>query len=196
MRQSSFAPLSCSVPCRLGRARSLGRASPRYRSQSRSLPGRNVRRAAWPRRHPDAGRSRRAGRPAAGPQPCATVLRSLHEEHAPAAHRSRGAGSPRHLQSRPRGRRRGSRAHREPTADAVRNVHLASSVPADETRTHTVSAKDLTSVAWISVIEFRYARRLHLARKARQRVPRSTGRHDAHRRQIAKAPRQEAGAPS
>jgi hypothetical protein len=45
----------------------------------------------------------------------------------------------------------------EPTADAVRNVHLASSVPADESRTRTVSVKDLTSVAWISVIELRYA---------------------------------------
>jgi hypothetical protein len=44
-----------------------------------------------------------------------------------------------------------------PTADAVRNVHLASSVPADQTRTRTVSVKDLTSVAWISVIELRYA---------------------------------------
>jgi hypothetical protein len=30
-------------------------------------------------------------------------------------------------------------------------------VPADETRTRTVSVKDLTSVAWISVIELRYA---------------------------------------
>jgi hypothetical protein len=45
----------------------------------------------------------------------------------------------------------------EPTADAVRNIHLASSVPADESRTRTVSVKDLTSVAWISVIELRYA---------------------------------------
>ena len=45
----------------------------------------------------------------------------------------------------------------EPTADAVRNVHLANSVPADESRTRTVSVKDLTSVAWISVIELRYA---------------------------------------
>jgi hypothetical protein len=45
----------------------------------------------------------------------------------------------------------------EPTADAVRNVHLASSVPADETRMRTVSVKDLTSVAWISVLELRYA---------------------------------------
>ncbi len=45
----------------------------------------------------------------------------------------------------------------EPTADAVRNVHLASSVPADESRTRTLSVKDLTSVAWISVIELRYA---------------------------------------
>jgi hypothetical protein len=45
----------------------------------------------------------------------------------------------------------------EPTADAVRNVHLASSVPADESRTRTVSVKDITSVAWISVIELRYA---------------------------------------
>jgi hypothetical protein len=45
----------------------------------------------------------------------------------------------------------------QPTADAVRNVHLASSVPADETRMRTVSVHDLTSVAWISVIELRYA---------------------------------------
>jgi len=44
-----------------------------------------------------------------------------------------------------------------PTADAVRNVRLASSVPADETRTRTVSVNELTSVAWISVIELRYA---------------------------------------
>lgn len=45
----------------------------------------------------------------------------------------------------------------QPTADAVRNVHLVSSVPADQTRMRTVSAHDLTSVAWISVIELRYA---------------------------------------
>jgi hypothetical protein len=45
----------------------------------------------------------------------------------------------------------------KPTADAVRNVRVVSSVPADETRTRTVSVKDLTSVAWISVIELRYA---------------------------------------
>jgi hypothetical protein len=45
----------------------------------------------------------------------------------------------------------------EPTADAVRNVHMVSSVPAEQTRTRTVSAHDLTSVAWISVIELRYA---------------------------------------
>lgn len=45
----------------------------------------------------------------------------------------------------------------EQTADAVRNVHLASSVPADESRTNTVSVKDLTSVSWISVIELRYS---------------------------------------
>ncbi|HEY3988076.1 MAG TPA: hypothetical protein VGM02_02175 [Acidobacteriaceae bacterium] len=44
-----------------------------------------------------------------------------------------------------------------PTADAVRNVHLVSSVPADESRTRTVSVNNLTSVAWISVIELRYA---------------------------------------
>lgn len=43
------------------------------------------------------------------------------------------------------------------TADAVRNVHLESSVPADETRTRMVSVDELTSVAWISVIELRYA---------------------------------------
>ena len=45
----------------------------------------------------------------------------------------------------------------EPTADTVRNVHLASSVPAEQSRTRTVSVNDLTSVAWISVIELRYA---------------------------------------
>lgn len=45
----------------------------------------------------------------------------------------------------------------EPTADAMRSVHLVSSVPADQTRMRTVSVKDLTSVAWISVIELRYA---------------------------------------
>ena len=45
----------------------------------------------------------------------------------------------------------------EPTADAMRNVQLGNWVPADETRTRTVSVKDLTSVAWISVIELRYA---------------------------------------
>jgi hypothetical protein len=52
---------------------------------------------------------------------------------------------------------RGAVLTSEPTADAVRNVHLASSVPADETRMRTVSVKDLTSVAWISVLELRYA---------------------------------------
>jgi hypothetical protein len=45
----------------------------------------------------------------------------------------------------------------EPMADAVRNVHLVNSVPADQTRMRTVSVKDLTSVAWVSVIELRYA---------------------------------------
>ncbi|HEV3150731.1 MAG TPA: hypothetical protein VGY94_07240 [Acidobacteriaceae bacterium] len=45
----------------------------------------------------------------------------------------------------------------QPTADAVRNVSLASSVPADQTRMRTVTVNDLTSVAWISVIELRYA---------------------------------------
>jgi hypothetical protein len=45
----------------------------------------------------------------------------------------------------------------EPMADAVRNVHLVSSVPADQTRMRTVSVNDLTSVAWVSVIELRYA---------------------------------------
>ena len=45
----------------------------------------------------------------------------------------------------------------EPTADTVRNVHLVSSVPAEQLRTRTVSVNDLTSVAWISVIELRYA---------------------------------------
>ncbi|HEX6771686.1 MAG TPA: hypothetical protein VF126_06655 [Acidobacteriaceae bacterium] len=52
---------------------------------------------------------------------------------------------------------RGAVLTTEPSADAVRNVHLASSVPADESRTNTVSVKDLTSVAWISVIELRYS---------------------------------------
>jgi hypothetical protein len=42
-------------------------------------------------------------------------------------------------------------------ADAVRNVHLVSSVPADQTSMRTISVKDLTSVAWVSVIELRYA---------------------------------------
>jgi hypothetical protein len=36
-------------------------------------------------------------------------------------------------------------------------VHLVSSVPADQTRMRTVSVNDLTSVAWVSVIELRYA---------------------------------------
>jgi hypothetical protein len=45
----------------------------------------------------------------------------------------------------------------EPAADAVRNVHLASSVPADQSRTNTVSVKNLTSISWINVIELRYA---------------------------------------
>lgn len=45
----------------------------------------------------------------------------------------------------------------EPMADAVRNVHLVSSVPADQTRMRMVSVNDLTSVAWVSVIELRYA---------------------------------------
>ena len=45
----------------------------------------------------------------------------------------------------------------QPMADAVRNVHLVNSVPADQTRMRTVTVKDLTSLAWISVIELRYA---------------------------------------
>jgi hypothetical protein len=45
----------------------------------------------------------------------------------------------------------------EPSADAVRSVRLVSSVPADQTRMRTVTVNDLTSVAWISVIELRYA---------------------------------------
>jgi hypothetical protein len=45
----------------------------------------------------------------------------------------------------------------QPIADALRNVHLVSSVPADQTRMRTVSVKDLTSVGWISVMELRYA---------------------------------------
>lgn len=42
-------------------------------------------------------------------------------------------------------------------ADAMRKVHLTSSIPADGQRTHTIAVDDLTSVAWISVIELRYA---------------------------------------
>jgi hypothetical protein len=45
----------------------------------------------------------------------------------------------------------------QPTADAVRNVHLVSSVPAEQSRTRTLSVNDLTSVAYILVIELRYA---------------------------------------
>jgi len=45
----------------------------------------------------------------------------------------------------------------EPMADTMRSVHLASSVPADQTRMRTISVKELTSVAWVSVIELRYA---------------------------------------
>lgn len=45
----------------------------------------------------------------------------------------------------------------QPAADAVRHVHLVSSVPAEESRTRVVSVDDLTSVGWISVIELRYA---------------------------------------
>jgi hypothetical protein len=52
---------------------------------------------------------------------------------------------------------RGAALTTEPASDAVRNVHLASSVPAEQLRTRTVSVNDLTSVAWISVIELRYA---------------------------------------
>jgi hypothetical protein len=44
-----------------------------------------------------------------------------------------------------------------PAADAVRHVHLVSSVPAEQSRTRVVSVDDLTSVGWISVIELRYA---------------------------------------
>jgi hypothetical protein len=44
-----------------------------------------------------------------------------------------------------------------PAADAVRHVHLMSSVPAEQSRTRLVSVDDLTSVGWISVIELRYA---------------------------------------
>jgi hypothetical protein len=44
----------------------------------------------------------------------------------------------------------------DPTNDAVRNVHLVSSVPADQQRTRTIGV-NLTSVAWISVMELRYA---------------------------------------
>ena len=52
---------------------------------------------------------------------------------------------------------RGAVLSSEPSSDAVRNVHLASSVPADESRTDTVSVRDLTSISWINVIELRYA---------------------------------------
>jgi hypothetical protein len=45
----------------------------------------------------------------------------------------------------------------QPEADAMRSAHLINSVPADESRTNTVSVKDLTSVLWINVIELRYA---------------------------------------
>jgi hypothetical protein len=45
----------------------------------------------------------------------------------------------------------------QPAADAVRYLHLVSSVPAKESRTRVVSVDDLTSVGWISVIELRYA---------------------------------------
>ena len=45
----------------------------------------------------------------------------------------------------------------QPMADAVRTVHLVNSVPADQTRMRTVTVKDLTSVAWVSVLELRYA---------------------------------------
>jgi hypothetical protein len=45
----------------------------------------------------------------------------------------------------------------QPAADAVRHVHLVSSVPAEQSRTRVVSVDDLTSVGWISVIELRYA---------------------------------------
>lgn len=44
-----------------------------------------------------------------------------------------------------------------PAADAVRHVHLASSVPAEQSRTRVVSVDDLTSIGWISVVELRYA---------------------------------------
>jgi hypothetical protein len=45
----------------------------------------------------------------------------------------------------------------QPETDAVRHVHLVSSVPAEQSRTRLVSVDDLTSVGWISVIELRYA---------------------------------------
>jgi len=45
----------------------------------------------------------------------------------------------------------------QPVADAVRSVHLESSVPADQSRTSTVAIKGLTSVSWISITELRYA---------------------------------------
>ena len=44
-----------------------------------------------------------------------------------------------------------------PETDAVRHVHLVSSVPAEQSRTRVVSVEDLTSIGWISVIELRYA---------------------------------------
>ena len=42
-------------------------------------------------------------------------------------------------------------------SNAVRRVHLAASVPANEQRTHRVSVDALTSVQWIDVLELRYA---------------------------------------
>lgn len=45
----------------------------------------------------------------------------------------------------------------QPEADAVRHVHLVSSVPAEQSRTRVVSVDDLTSVGWVSVVELRYA---------------------------------------
>jgi hypothetical protein len=75
----------------------------------------------------------------------------------------------------------------EPTADAVRNVHLANSVPAEQSRTRTVSVNDLTSVAWISVIELRYADGSTWHARPGG-VPRDAGRGDADRGQVEHCP--------
>jgi hypothetical protein len=45
----------------------------------------------------------------------------------------------------------------QPTTDAVRRLHLSSPVPADESRTKLLTVADLTSVAWIRLVELQYA---------------------------------------